>query len=132
MLTDLEPVENFGNYETGALRVNTRPYSDALYQFPGCTEKHSVTYQLDRRYDHFEATVGPSDGSLSGYTVFFSVTVDSREVPEEQVAVGESRMIRVGVSGGYRMTLSVIGARPDGCPGRLTAAWAEPKLSAAS
>jgi hypothetical protein len=85
---------------------------------------------------HFDATIGPSDDSRSGYTVFFTVTVDDREVLKEQVAVGESRPIRADVSGGYRyrMTISVISDRPEGrCPGSdLIAVWAEPRLTSGS
>lgn len=128
-LTDLTPVE--GDAETGPQRVNTRPYSDTVYHYSYCYEKRSVTYQLDRSYDIFEATVGPSDASRSGYIIFFTVTVDGREVLKEQVSVGESRAIRADVSGGYRMTISVIseGVCSGGTP---YAVWAEPTLTSAS
>lgn len=128
-LADLKPVE--GGIDTGPQRVNTRPYSDTVYHYSECDGKSSATYQLDRSYDLFEATVGPSDDSRSGYIIFFTVTVDGREVLNEQVSVGESRVIRADVSGGYRMTISVIsegvcsGATPK-------AVWAEPTLTSGS
>ncbi|MGH3936460.1 MAG: NPCBM/NEW2 domain-containing protein [Pseudonocardiaceae bacterium] len=105
-----------------------------MYQYAECVNKKSLIYQLDRRYDHFEATIGPSDDSQSGFSVFFTVTVDDREVLKEQVAVGESRPLRANVSGGYRMTMSVISDRPEGrCPGSgLIAVWAEPRLTPGS
>lgn len=119
---------------SGPRRVNTRPYSDTLYQYAYCGDKRSIIYQLDRRYDHFEATIGSSDDSRSGFTVFFTVTVDDREVLKEQVVVGQSRPIRADVSGGYRRTISVISERSEGqCPSSdLIAVWAEPRLTSGS
>lgn len=129
-VTDLKTVTGSSTVRSGPQRVNTRPYADTLYQYAECVNKKNLIYQLDRRYEHFEATIGPSDDSQSGYSVFFTVTVDDREVLKEQVAVGESKPIRADVGGGYRMTLSVISDRPEGrCPGSdLIAVWAEPRL----
>lgn len=129
-LTDLKPVE--GSVQTGPQRVNTLPYSDTVYQYSYyCGGKSNATYQLDRSYDLFEATVGPSDDSRSGYIVFFTVTVDGREALKEQVSVGESRVIRADVSGGYRMTISVI-SEGACASGGLNAVWAEPQLTSSS
>lgn len=129
-VTTLDPVAGSNSVDSGPQRVNTRSYSDTLYQYANCANERSVIYQLDRRYDNFEAIIGPSDDSQSGYTVFFTVTVDEREVLKEQVAVGQSRSIRADVSGGYRMTISVISDQLEGqCPSSLIAVWAEPRLT---
>lgn len=133
LVTDLEPVTGSSTVHSGPQRLNTRSYTDTVYQNLRCN-KQSLIYQLDRRYGYFEATIGPSDDSRSGYTVFFTVTVDDREVLKEQVAVGESRPIRADVSGGYRMTISVISDRLEGqCPSsNVIAVWAEPRVTSNS
>ncbi|MGQ0774678.1 MAG: NPCBM/NEW2 domain-containing protein [Pseudonocardiales bacterium] len=128
-LTDLKPVE--GSAQTGPQRVNTRSYSDTVYQYSDCRKKSRATYQLDRSYNFFEAIVGPSDDSQSNHTVVFEITVDGREVRKDQVAVGESRTIRADVGGGYRMTISVI-SEGVCSGGDLEAVWAEPTLTSTS
>lgn len=133
-LTDLKSVTGSNDISAGPRRVNASAYPDTLYQYVNCATKRSSIYQLDRRYSYFNATIGPSDDSRSGYTVFFTVLVDDREVLNERVAVGESRSIQADVSGGYRMTISVISDRPAGrCPnGDLIAVWAGPTLKSSS
>lgn len=129
-LTGLKSVTGSNSINSGPRRVNARAYSDTVYQYVDCETKHNAIYQLDRHYKYFDAIIGPSDDSRSGYTVFFTVTVDDREVLNQRVAVGESQQIRADVNGGYRMTISVVSDRPEGrCPGAdLVAVWANPTL----
>ena len=86
-VTTLDPVAGSNSVDSGSQRVNTRPYSDTLYQYANCANERSVIYQLDRRDDNFEAIIGPSDDSQSGYTVFFTVTVDERNSKSSNLAL---------------------------------------------
>ncbi|MFI9848664.1 NPCBM/NEW2 domain-containing protein [Nonomuraea sp. NPDC051941] len=130
-LFDLAPLRDQTDYETTEAKVNTRQYDRVLLGGVHC-QGQSVTYQLDRKFKKFTATVGLTDDSLR-IPVRFDVYVDGKRAGAgTTVNVGQIKPVEIAVSGAFRMQLWVEDAKDEYCPAfeesQLWAAWIKPTL----
>lgn len=122
-LTDMAPVE--GSYEIGPQKVNTQRYERTLYGH-GCYTS-AATWQLDRKYTSFRASVGLSDTSPSSAKVKFSVFVDGETKATYSMDVGILQPIPpVDLRNAFRVELKV---ESDSCLHDGYAVWINPVIS---
>ncbi|GAB2591867.1 hypothetical protein GCM10027168_26270 [Streptomyces capparidis] len=129
-LLEPQPLETGygGGFESGPQRVDTRDYPTTLYATLECAE-HSATWQLDRRYRTFEASVGLTWDAPTDAEVVYSVIVDRKVRAEGTVVAGETKKVRVDLSGGFRMQLKFDGATGCSFVEEATAVWIDPVIS---
>jgi hypothetical protein len=126
--------ESDGEYRTGPQTVNAKRYERTLYLWEdedeiGCADG-ALTYQLDRHYRRFEATVGLNDDSASGAEGVFTVLVDGKKQAAQTIGVGSTLRVTADVTGAFRMTLWAY--RTCGLDPRGIAVWIDPVLSPTS
>lgn len=117
----------FGLVRPGPEEVSGTQYSNTLYEDGGSCKDISATYQLNRKYRQFQATVGLDDRSDSGanftFEVFTGDQADQLATPVRTISFGHIVSIDVDVTGSLRMEPYATCNEPFG-----TAVWINPIL----
>ncbi|GAA2656905.1 NPCBM/NEW2 domain-containing protein [Streptomyces vastus] len=108
-LSETDPLSSEYGVENGSAEINGEQYSQSIAMR---ADKSSVPYgdaeyNLGRRWQSFDATIGLRDDSPSESALNFEVFADGERLHEERMKVGESSEIALNVSGKLRITLKV-------------------------
>lgn len=124
-LVTLEPVT--GAVTTGPAHVVGSVYKDSLIVPLGQEATAvSIEYDLGRRWSVFETTAAISDDAPSASMVRFQITLDGITVHDMVLSLGESRQLRVDVSGVLRLRLTAV--HVTDLAGGTRAVWGSPQL----
>jgi hypothetical protein len=112
-LSDIKTTD--GNPRTGPVQVNGQTLSDSVYEgFGGCQVTETISYNLERSWSKFTATVGLEDASKDNSVVDFTVLLDDKQVYDSgNLALGASRPVNVDVTDGLRLKLKTVFVKGD-------------------
>ncbi|MFB8243339.1 NPCBM/NEW2 domain-containing protein [Kitasatospora purpeofusca] len=101
LVNDLLPVaEEQGPYDHGSQKVNGQIHPTTLSSSCSIT-----TWQLDRQYTTFTATLGAADSTGPGSKVLLYVELDGVRKIERNMAVGSTVPVTLDLRGVFRITL---------------------------
>jgi hypothetical protein len=112
-LIDMSPVEG-GLGGSGTYTINGETYtrSVAAETHHGRNRQRQIAgYDLGRRYELFEATLGVSDAVPSGFRASFAILGDGDVLHETVLELGESEPVAIDVHGVLRLRLEVTDLR---------------------
>lgn len=103
-LSNLHSVARSGGLLTGDLQVNDSDYPHSVIQSLG-PGPDSVSYDIGRQWRMLDMTLGLSDSTTGDETVRFQVKADNRIIYTGNVTFGQSRHVRLDVTGVARLDL---------------------------
>lgn len=83
------------------------PYSVSV-EVGGCYKGSTIEYNLGRKWEAFDATIGLADSSKAGVKIAFQVTADGSQVGSYRLGLGESRDIKLSVTNTLRLELTIV------------------------
>ncbi|WP_328387291.1 NPCBM/NEW2 domain-containing protein [Nocardia sp. NBC_00416] len=118
---------------TGAITVGGVSYPHSIYQqFSGCDTEVSHTYNLNREWSRFSATIGIADGGNSESVLQFEVIADDKSIYSSgNVRAGESPAVNVSVAGVQNLTISFlfVGGNMESCSQAGNGVWGDAGLA---
>ncbi|MFE5596856.1 NPCBM/NEW2 domain-containing protein [Streptomyces sp. NPDC056549] len=107
-LSELEPLTSTAGVDASAAEINGKGFARSVTLTANAGGPvGSAEYHLGRQWKAFYATVGLRDDSPSGGALTFEVTVDGTQKYREEIALGESKIIKLGVANALRLKLSI-------------------------
>lgn len=106
-LADMDPVENYASRGMAVINGTSYIHSIALDN-NSATRDSSVQYDLGRKWQQFDATVGLTDDSPAGQQIQFQIFADGTKVFDRLIDFGSSVSVRLSVSGVLRLKLETL------------------------
>jgi hypothetical protein len=97
------------------VQVNGQTLSDSVYEgFGGCQVTETISYNLERSWSKFTATVGLEDASKDDSVVDFKVLVDDKQLYDSgNIGLGATGLVDIDVSNGLRLKLKTVFVKGD-------------------
>ena len=122
--------DGIARFVTGPLKIDTVSYDRVLYGTSTCqNEPVAITYQLDRKYRKFHATVGVGDDTEYAEQVKFALLVDGSVKHNVIADLGETIPFEADITGAFRITIHTQGLATT-CGGRkVYGGWIDPVVT---
>jgi hypothetical protein len=104
-LAELTPVANSGAFETGNAEVSGKNYLNSVILDMALGGSYSVAYNVERQWHILQAIIGLRDDSPQNETYEFQVIADGHVIYSHLFVIGQSKHIRLNISGVLRLEL---------------------------
>lgn len=128
-MKQLEQTGSYGSWSHGDVTVNGQLYTSSMYRrvYYGGDEE-TVSFDLGRSWQSFDATLGLRDDADAGGSVTFQVFKDGALALTQTATLGQAVPIQVDVNNVLRMKIRV-SAPDDGPSGEGYAVWGSARVS---
>lgn len=107
-LNEMDPLTSTAGVDTSAATVNGKGFPRSITQTVSAGGAvNEAEYNLDRHWNHFNATIGLRDDSPSGGQLTFEVSADGKPLYKQVVTLGETQDVNLDLNGALRLKLTV-------------------------